>query len=93
MEKSVSDKKIKQNGYSNKTRLAKLNKRREEAESRNAAWQKLSNKQKIEACLRRRGECKKQLAKLRKQKPLKTAEEAAKDIIKHYGKSLDVLVY
>lgn len=58
---------IKDKGYKNAKRIAKLNKKRKEANERNAKWQKLSLDAKISSLKDRPGASKKQLNKLKSQ--------------------------
>ena len=64
MEKETSGHKIKINGYSNRKRIAKLEKKREAAELRNKANSLLSKKEKIEKAEERRGNSKRELLRL-----------------------------
>ena len=57
---------VKKNGYSNAKRLARLEKRRVEAQARNGVWVKLSVREKISSLSKRSGKSKKQIAKLEK---------------------------
>ncbi len=59
--------KIKINGYSQKNRTVRKEKRRDEAEKRELVYSLLSKKEKIEKAERQRGNSKKQLTKLEKQ--------------------------
>lgn len=64
MEKEISGHKIKINGYSNKKRLAKLERKRKEAELRNKVYSLLSKQEKIDKIKKQRGNSKKQLLRL-----------------------------
>ena len=64
MEKEITGHKIKINGYSNRKRIAKLEKKREAAELRNKANSLLSKKEKIEKAEERRGNSKRELLRL-----------------------------
>jgi hypothetical protein len=59
---------VKVNGYSNVKRLVKLNRKRATADQRQAAYDKLTPKQKLERCAARRGESKREVARLTKKK-------------------------
>lgn len=63
MEKETGHK-IKINGYSNKKRLAKKEKKRQEAEIRNKTYSLLSKEEKIRKAKKARGNSKQQLVKL-----------------------------
>jgi hypothetical protein len=65
-EENKTERHGKQNGYSNRVRLSKLNKRRSEAVSRQNKYNSLSVKEKIALAQSRRGESKKELVKLNK---------------------------
>ncbi len=56
--------KRKKNGYSNVKRLIRLNARRNEAKARNLAYGKLTVAEKIKVAQSRRGESKRELARL-----------------------------
>lgn len=64
MEKETSGHKIKINGYSNRKRIVKLEKKREAAELRNKAYSLLSKQEKINKIKKQRGDSKRQLEKL-----------------------------
>lgn len=61
MEKEISSHKIKINGYSNRKRIAKLEKKREEAELRNKVYSLLSKQEKINKIKKQKGDSKRQL--------------------------------
>lgn len=61
MEKEISSHKIKINGYSNRKRIAKLEKKREEAELRNKVYSLLSKQEKIDRIKKQKGDSKRQL--------------------------------
>lgn len=56
----------KKNGYSNAKRLARLEKKRVEAQARNLAWSKRTKTEKIASLSKRSGKSVKQIAKLEK---------------------------
>jgi len=62
---------IKVNGYSSKKLIARRAQRRVQAEQRQAKYDVLSNKEKISLCHKRRGDCKVELMRLRKQEKAK----------------------
>jgi hypothetical protein len=81
-EKSI--KRGKQNGYNSSVLNAKLDKRRDEAEDRQARYDRLSTTDKAKLAKSRRGESKRDLARLAKEKapkpapPTKEQREASK---------------
>ena len=64
MEKETSGHKIKINGYSNRIRLAKKEKKRQEAEMRNKTYSLLSREEKIKKAKRAKGNSKRELLRL-----------------------------